>query len=431
MNDRRVMVSRQLRQAGGSVRRFFDTGNVLRFLMSLVLAFGLWAWVTYENDPETTRVLGGLTVSLEDLPSNFEIVGEPPTVDVTIQGPQSIVTPLERDNIIASVDMEDTIQTGEHELDVKIDAPSDVRIRDVAPDSITVEIDEMSSRSDISLHLEEPDDVPSNYQVRTIDFEPETVNVSGPNRTLEQVDHAVIDVEIDGRTSSFTDSIEPILVDENGNELSGVTLDPGEVTVTVTLDVRGQVRKVIPVIVGDDALAPGHELVRTTVLPTDDVVVDGPEEDLTDVFFVTTVPIDVTGWEESQIVRDVEFDHSRLPAEVSIEENSVHVSIEIRRQVHQREMSDLPISIMNEASGTSVILEEETASVTLEGSRTAVEAIEPEDITLFINVGNAEPGSYDFELRVIVPAQVQYREIDPSFLEVEIVPEDGDVDDEG
>ena len=421
MSQRIPTVRRRANQVLAGVRRFFDTGNLFRFLLSLVLAFGLWALVTYQNDPETTRVIGGLAVTIENLEEDLEVVGDPPTVDVTIQGPQSVVTPLERESIVASIDMDGIDSTGEHELDVTIEAPSDVRVRDVMPDPVAIEIDQMSSRADVPITVTEPEDVPQNYQVRSIDVEPETVDLAGPERTLQQVETADVQIDIGGRTSNFTDSVVPRLLDANGNELSGVQLEPAEVSVTVTLDVRGQVRKVLPVVVGDDALEPGHELVRTTVLPTDEIVVDGPEDELAGVFFVSTEPIDITGWDESQIVRDVQIDQGQLPDGVEIEEDSVHVSVEIRRQVHHREVSDLPISTMNVASGTSVEMEAEMATVVLEGSRTAVEAVEPEDITVFVNLANAEPGEYDMELRVIVPAQVKYREVDPAFVEVVVI----------
>ncbi|MEX2425886.1 MAG: hypothetical protein WD401_03895 [Thermomicrobiaceae bacterium] len=145
MSEHSAAVSRRVRQTLSSIRRFFDTGNILRFLVSMILAFGLWAWVTYENDPETTRVLGGITVSLENVERELEFEGEPPIVDVTVQGPQSIVTPMERDTIVATADMAEIDEPGEHEVEVTVEAPTDVRVRDVAPGSITVELSEVSS----------------------------------------------------------------------------------------------------------------------------------------------------------------------------------------------------------------------------------------------------------------------------------------------
>jgi YbbR domain-containing protein len=429
MSDEPRTMSRRLRPALVSIRRFMDTGNFLRFLVAVVLAFGLWAWVTYESDPETTRTLGGMTVTLENLANNLEVVGDPPVVDITVQGPQSIVGPLERETVVARVDMEDIEETGEYELDVNVDVPSGIRVRDVLPETVVIEVDRISSRTDVPVVIVEPDDVPPNYQVREISTEVETVTISGPELSIDRVTGVEIQVQIDGRTASFNDSWAPRAVDDNGQEVAGVQIDPNEIMVSVTLDIRGQIRKIIPVIVGDDALAPGFELVRTTVLPADEVVVDGPEEDLAGIFFVTTVPIDISGWDDSEIVRDVEIDRARMPESVTLDIETVHVSIEIRRQIHQREITGIPINVMNPASGTIVTLNPESATVVLEGSRTAIDAIDPNDITVFVNVANAEPGEYEFELRVIVPAQVQYREVDPPFVDVVVRAEPTDNED--
>jgi YbbR domain-containing protein len=430
MSDRRAMLPRRLRQALGNIRRFFDTGNLLRFLVSMVLAFGLWAWVTYENDPETTRVLGGIPVSIDNLPTDFEIVGDPPTVDITVQGPQSIVTPMERDAVVARADMTEVENTGSHDVDVNVDVPSDVRVREVVPESVSVEIDQMATRDDVPLIINEPDDVPPNYQVAAIDVESDVIGVQGPLRTLNQIEHAELDVQISGRTSSFSDSLTPRILDNNGQELTGIQIDPAEIVVSVSLDMSGQMRRIIPVVVGDDELAPGHELVQTTVLPRDEVVVDGSDDALANVFFLTTVPVDISGWDESQIVRNVEIDRSRLPDDISLDFDTVHLSIEIRRQGHEREISGLPISIMNEQPGTTITLSEETASIVLEGTRTAVDAVDADDVTVFVNVANAEVGEYEFEVRVIVPAQVQYSEISPTLVEAVVEENDTGEDDD-
>jgi YbbR domain-containing protein len=148
MSERQAKVPRRLQQVLASVRRFFDTGNLLRFLFSMVLAFSLWAWVTYQNDPETTRMLGGLPVTIENLDTRFEVPEDPPTVDVTVQGPQSVVSPLERDSVVATVDMSEVESEGEHELEVSVNVPSDVRVRDVVPEAVTVEVEAMTSQGE-------------------------------------------------------------------------------------------------------------------------------------------------------------------------------------------------------------------------------------------------------------------------------------------
>ncbi|MGH9175733.1 MAG: hypothetical protein ACRD1H_15315, partial [Vicinamibacterales bacterium] len=57
------------------LRRFADTGNAVRFFLSFVLAFALWAWVTNERDPEQTYRASQVLVSAVGIPDGLELVG--------------------------------------------------------------------------------------------------------------------------------------------------------------------------------------------------------------------------------------------------------------------------------------------------------------------------------------------------------------------
>jgi YbbR domain-containing protein len=246
MNDLRAMLPRSLRPLLANLRRFFDTGNVLRFLLSMVLAFGLWAWVTYENDPETTRVLGGMPVTLSNLDNEFEIVGDPPLVDVTIQGPQSVVSPLDRESVTVLADMSEVDGTGDYEIDVEVVAPSGVRIRDIVPETLELEVDQFELIEGVPVEVREPDDVPPELQVSRVSVDPETVDVSGPARVLEQIDRLDAQANLFGRSSSFTASVEVVALNSSGDVVQGVEISPPNVNVTVTLDVRGNAPQADP-----------------------------------------------------------------------------------------------------------------------------------------------------------------------------------------
>lgn len=240
MTGSHTAITRRAQQASHSIRRFFDAGNLFRFLVSILLALGLWVLVTYQNDPETTRVMGGMTVTIANLDSEFELVGDPPTVDITIQGPQSIVSPLERDSVNVVADMDGTDSAGSHDVEIDVDAPSDVRVRDVVPASVTLEVDSISERSDVPVVVSDPADPPANVEVSAIDIQPETLSISGPGRTVDEVQEAQINLRIDGQSGRFTESLLPIPVDVHGDPVEGLTVEPDQISVTVTVDVVGE-----------------------------------------------------------------------------------------------------------------------------------------------------------------------------------------------
>src|SRR5690606_14847616 len=76
------------------LRQFLDTGNLFRFILALILAFALWAWVTSEQDPEISKVLPAVPVVATDVPDGFTVIGTLGTVEIRLQGPRSRINAL-------------------------------------------------------------------------------------------------------------------------------------------------------------------------------------------------------------------------------------------------------------------------------------------------------------------------------------------------
>ncbi len=210
-------------------------------------------------------------------------------------------------------------------------------------------------------------------------------------------------------------------VDQNGRAVTGITVDPPTASVTVELRVRGQVRRVIPTIVGADRLAPGYELAGPpTVFPSDEVVVEGPESALAAIPYLTTTPIDITGWSESRTLWDVPIDTSRLPAGVTIHPKSVNVSIQIRRVEESRTLQGIAVTAINARPGTVVELSPATIDLELRGSATVLEQLRPSDVLVFVDVANADVGVYQLPVRVTLPPGLQYERVTPDIIQVTV-----------
>jgi len=178
---------------------------------------------------------------------------------------------------------------------------------------------------------------------------------------------------------------------------------------------------VIPTIVGADRLAPGYELAGPpTVFPSDEVVVEGPESALAAIPYLTTTPIDVTGWSESRFLWDVPIDTSRLPSGVTVDPSSVNVSIQIRRVEETRTLQGIPILAVNVRPGTIVELSPTTADLELRGSSTVLEPLRPADILVFVDLENADVGIYQLPVRVTLPSGVQYERVTPEIVQVTV-----------
>lgn len=419
--SRWLRIASGLRHRLGSLPRYLGADNLARMVIALVLAFALWAWVTARNDPETARTLSPIQVTPAGLDPALVVLNQLPPVQVRVQGPRSRIEALESGSVQATVDLSEIREPGIYTRPVDVRTPRFVRVREVTPPEVTVQIDRLAVRENVPVEPAKPTNVPPNLIIKSVTVRPESVKLTGPQETLAQVARVEAPVQVEGRAGSFQEAVTPVVRDENGAEVPGIRVEPPTVTVIVELEVRGQVRRVVPNIVGTDRLPSGYELAGPpTVIPTDEVVVEGPEELVSQILFISTVPIDVSGLTESRIFWDVPLDLSRLPQGVTVDRQTVAVSVQIRRSTEGRTFQGVPIQAINVLPGTQVQVNPTVADVRVEGPQVLVATLTAADITVYVDVGYAEAGIYQLPLRVSLPPGVQYQSVTPEVVQVSV-----------
>src|SRR2546421_8555724 len=84
-----------------------NSGMLGRALLALVLAFGFWAWVTNQSDPDRERTFDNVPVTPINPPDGLAIDYTPKTVSVSIWGPRSVVLSpnVQAGNFAAVIDL--------------------------------------------------------------------------------------------------------------------------------------------------------------------------------------------------------------------------------------------------------------------------------------------------------------------------------------
>lgn len=143
----------RLRRAWDNLRPGLRRENLARFVLALTLAFGLWAWVEATNDPEIQRTISNIPVLPQNLPETLIVTSDVPTVTVRIQGAQSQVQALESGVIQATVDLHDVDAPGIYSRRVRVQLPSHLRLREVIPPEVTIQVDRRAERSGIPVEI--------------------------------------------------------------------------------------------------------------------------------------------------------------------------------------------------------------------------------------------------------------------------------------
>lgn len=390
------------------LRVFADTGNLLRFVLSLVLAFALWAWVTNENNPEQSYIANNVQVEVRDMAADLEIVSPLDVVEVKIRAPRSVIQTLDPSQIVAWVDLSDRSGPGSEIEEVKVDVPDDVRTTTVTPDEILVELDTVVSES-FPLKLLSPDDLPRSLEVTDSNVDIDAVTVTGVQSNVDRVAQVIVPVEIGGRTESFTTQVSPQAVDASNTPVENVTVEPDRITLSVDLATRG---KEIPVFVQCGCTAmPGFSVLGYPQASPATVLVDGPADALAQVQYIYTTPIDTGELTATTVLNDVQLDTASLPEGVGVDPSVVSVLVQISQQVSTRTFDAIPIQVLNRPAGANVVVTPPTASLTVEGPQEDIAALTGTEISIVVDLGGLGAGTHDLRPRAILPPRVQYTDV--------------------
>lgn len=285
-------------------------------LLSLVLAFALWVYVSNEQNPVREKILN---VNLEHsgLPVNGIVSGLPDSVRVRIEGNKNQLANLSPVDFRALVQIPEG-KYGEVSLPVKVTAPPGLRVAGVTPDEVKVYLDRVVERY-ITVAVNVRGTPASGYIALAPQYQPATVLVRGPGRVVNNLDHATAQVDIQGAAANVEQTV-PISVGP-----VNVTLIPPEVKIMVPV-VSSVSTATIPVRLQVSGSPAAGYMVKGSAAEPSAVQVIGPPEALKGISFVSTEAVDVQGLDKS-LTREVAV---LMPAGVTgIQPGRVKVSVEI------------------------------------------------------------------------------------------------------
>lgn len=199
-------------------------------LMSVMLASLLWLLVSGEQTVERA-----LRVPLEftNLPTQLELVGEPPAVvDVRLRGSSGTMSRVSAGDLAAVLDVR-TARAGARLFNLTaqdVRAPFGVEVVQVAPASVPLTFEASMSKSVPVASRVEGEPAPG-YVISGITVEPSSVVIVGPASALANSREAITEpVSVEGKSETVTDTVT-LGVAEPSVRLS----QPQDAKVTVTI----------------------------------------------------------------------------------------------------------------------------------------------------------------------------------------------------
>ena len=238
--------------------------KIVRFLLSLLIAFGIWLYVVTVVSPESEVVIHNIPVQFDGdivlAERDLIVVSDKNcTVNLKLFGNRVDLNKLSASNVTVVADLSQITEPGEHHVRFNVTYPAavqqgniDVMERD--PQYITVTVAERSWKN-IPVEIRYTGSVPEGYVVdgQNAKLDQTSITVTGPADVLARIAKACITVDLDGKMSTIVETYRLSLCGVDGNpvtDASKVTTSVNEVRATIKINKIKQVALEVELIDG-------------------------------------------------------------------------------------------------------------------------------------------------------------------------------------
>lgn len=389
-------------------------GTLSLFVISFALGVAIWIFVTEEENPSRSGVFPGqIEVMAVNVGPEIAVANVLSSVDIRIEAPEDRWDDLTRANFRAIVDL-NGLSAREQIVPVSVEVTDvrGVRIVAIEPESITVNLEEIVTRS-VPVGPRLIGSLPRGFAAGDITPARLTAEISGPQNLVELVVNAAADVNVAGLTVGVSQTIQLVPRGTGGGEIRGVTIDPPELRVEVAIE-QTLLKRLIPLavdLVGEPAL--GYRVSGIQIQPGT-IAVEGNFEVLQSLEDLSLGQILLDGLRDNlRVIRA-----PTLPPGVSlIPSTEIEVIVSVI-PIRGDTILTIAPGLMDVPEGFSGDLGNQTVSVVVEGALPILNALVPGDIRAEVGASSLTEGASNVAVRIVAPSNVIIREVRPSQLTV-------------
>lgn len=401
-------------------------GNLSLAMLSVALAASLWVFVIdRENPTEVQTFNGSIPVKFVNVPNSLAVANaSETTVRLRIEAPKSEINRLRPGDFEASANL-GGFASGQ--VTVSVDATSAngrVRVLDVNPPHIDVTLESLRSK-EVPVKVALVGSPQQGFTAAGQSSEPTTATVSGPESLVALVDSVAAEVILTGvRANVSEDRVDLKPRDARGGEISRVKVNPETARVNVNLEQREFTRTFVvnPAIAGQPAA--GYNVTGVSVDPGI-VSVTGPLDVLQSIDAVRGVATDEISIADARgdVVRTANL---VLPAgarqQVAAGGVAAPVRVTISVKPAKGEQTFRVVPQVRNVAGGLVVTQADAVTVTLASEVPTLQAVTPESIVVIADAQGLAAGLHSIPMQITPPGGTTVVRSDPGELGIALIP---------
>lgn len=387
------------------------TNNWMLKIFAFIIASIVWLAVINVNDPTKTVTIYNVPINLtnEDvITSNNQIysVKGSQTVNITVTGRRSVVSSLNASSFRVEASMEELSLTNSIPVTITVKNSSiagKVTISKQSVTQIAVDIENIETRT-YAVEENVTGEVSKNYELGEVKLVRNQVAVTAPDSIHDRIEKVVVNVDVDGVTSDFTDKYKVVLLDSLGNKIAKndtVKLSKSKIQVSVKVF---KVVKVPLVIKTTGKLPDGYDLINVST-DMEEVTIAGPSDIVSGIkeIEITGEDTDLTGI-TGNTDRKIDLINYLIPGVYIRGTSEVTLSISIESDVSKTfTLKPSDITLANLSDDYDAEITSSDVEIVLSGKEREFEGVTKDTFKAHVDLKGLKEGKEKVELELSIP----------------------------
>ena len=366
-------------------------------LLSLLLAILLWNYVITNNTNitrnKTVYNLTGTVSGQSALTANRLALTESPEsalsgISVTVKAPQAYYSRVSTDNVMVTLDLSSVRNPGTQEVPLRATCGYG-DVLSISPETLTLTFERLDSRN-VAVNCAVTGEM-SGYWYNVSRSNPSVLTISGAASVVQSIASARVTADVRGMTASTISALPYVLLDASGKEISQDMLNCSTSSISVSLDIYPC--RDIPVSTDAQSIitgtpADGYRLQFITVQP-ETVQVAAEQELLDSLTELVIEPVSVEGASQSFSAKSTV---TLLSDFKNVSSEQVYVNVTIAEETIDAVVDNVRVIFVGKAE--DLVASYDKLSVQVTGTRSAVEALQAEGMSVTVDLTDLEAGYY-------------------------------------
>ena len=387
--------------------------KILPLLLSIVVAFGLWAYVITFVSSEREGTFSDISVSYQSEALLEErglmiVSEEKPTVTLTLYGNRRELNKLDSSNISIIADLSKIGEPGIHNLRYNVYYPGDIpdntfTVQSQYPSMVKVEVERRVTK-EIPVNVVYEGSVQKDYiaDKENVELDNPVVKITGPASAVDQITQAVVLVNLQDKSESFIEAYRFTLCDAQGAPVDAKMVEANIAQVNLTLYIKRvkEIELVVTVVDGGGATKKTSEI---TIDPKI-LKVAGNETALEDIDKINLGTINL-----GELAKDTELEFAiNLPSGLDNLSGKTSAKVAVKfPELKTVNIAVTDFAALNVPEDMEVEFITQELSVSIRGPKDIVQKLTAEHVSVTVDFANAEAGTFTLKANVVIDNSIK------------------------